>query len=307
MERFKCLTSKYLSKLGVSEQTLNEEQKYNLKENGYILIHKTDEEWLKLGIDIELISNVVDELIEKETWRGGRESHDYLTNKLKNGEHPEPGAQRLNHLLNKHECFRNLFTIPETLAAARYLIDSREEIALSQIILRMPLPGQGEQNWHVDWIPRRKESEPVRSVLSSLLLDNYTKENGTTRIVPGSHKKLCSPDEEGYFDQDHPDQVYIEAPRGTLLIYDINTWHRGGKNINGKKRRHININYRSRKIWQQVNFKKILPHDIKKDMSDAELFLLKARKEDKSRNEFLFKYRNHPFIKSICKIYWKYL
>ena len=76
------------------------------------------------------------------------------------------------------KCFRKIFTIPEVLAAARFLI--KDEICLSQLILRMPLPGKGEQPWHVDWIPRKKESDPIRSVLSSLLLDDYTKENGTT-------------------------------------------------------------------------------------------------------------------------------
>ena len=164
-----------------------------------------------------------------------KEAHDHISKKLNDGEHPEPGAQRLNHLLNKHECFRNLFTIPECLAAARHVIDNREEISVSQIILRMPLPGQGDQNWHVDWVPRRKMSDPVRSVLCSLLLDDFTKENGATRIVPGTHNKLYPPDEEGYYEGDHPEEVYIEAPRGTMLIYDINLWHRGSTNFNGKK------------------------------------------------------------------------
>ena len=302
-----CLTNKYISELGVTENTLSDNQKLELKENGYTLIHRSVKEWLKYGVDLNLISDVVDDLVEKESWRGGRESHDHVNHQLKEGEHPEPGAQRLNHLLSKHKCFRKLFTIPEALAAARYLIDSREEIALSQLILRMPLPGKGAQNWHVDWIPRRKESDPVRSVLSSLLLDDYTMENGTTRVVPGTHKKLCPPSEEGYFDQDHPGQVYIEAPKGTLFIYDINLWHRASRNLNGQKRRHININYRSRKIWQQVNFKNVLDDNFKKEMSEAELFLLKARKEDKPRNEFLFKYRNNPIIKKICNAYWNYL
>ena len=100
----------------------------------------------------------------------------------------------------------------------------------------MPLPGQGDQPWHIDWIPRRKPKDPVRSVLASLLLDDYTKENGTTRLVPGSHKYLKPPDEDGYFFQDHPNQIYVEAPRGSLLIYDINIWHREAKNLNGKKK-----------------------------------------------------------------------
>ena len=132
------------------------------------------------------------------------------------GQHPEPGAQRLNNLINKHKCFRKLITLPEVLCASKLLM--KNEFRLSQIILRMPFPGKGDQPWHIDWIPRRKSKDPIRSVLSSLLLDDFIKENGATRIVPGSHKSLKSPEEEDYIYQDHPNQKYIEAPRGSLLI-----------------------------------------------------------------------------------------
>ena len=66
---------------------------------------------------------------------------------------------------------------------------------------------------------------------------------------------LRQPSEDGYFFQNHPEEKYIIAPKGSLLIYDINLWHCGTKNKK-KKRRHLNINYRDRIIWQQINFKK---------------------------------------------------
>ena len=218
------------------------------------------------------------------------------------GQHPEPGAQRLNNLIGKHECFKKIFTIPEALIASDLLI--KNEICLSQLILRMPLPKKGAQPWHIDWMPRRKSSDPIRSVLTSLLLDDYTKENGTTRIVPGSHKFLKTPAEAGYTYQDHPNQKYIEAKKGSLFIYDINLWHCGTKNINGKKRRHLNINYRDRKIWQQINFKKDLDENYKNQLSKAESYLLKVREEDSDRNEWLFKNRNNFFVKKMMNFYW---
>ena len=42
-----------------------------------------------------------------------------------------------------------------------------------------------------------------------------------------------------------------------------------------KKRRHLNINYRDRKIWQQINFKKELPESFKEKLSEAKSYLLK--------------------------------
>ena len=290
-----------LKELNISESTLSEENKNDLLEKGYCLIFRNTNEWKSMGIDLDLISNVIDKLIEKEGWRGG---WDNIKEKMVEGKHPEEGAQRLNNLLSKHECFRKVFTIPEALAASKFLI--KKDIALSQLILRMPLPGKGDQPWHVDWIPRKKKTDPVRSILTSLLLDDYSIENGTTRVVPGSHKLLKQPSEDGYFFQDHPNQKYIEAPRGTLLIYDVNLWHRGSKCLNGKKRRHLNINYRDRKVCQQINFKKEMPEDFAEKLSEAEKYLLKIRKEDPERNDFLFKYRNNFLVKNYMNFIWSF-
>ena len=124
------------------------------------------------------------------------------------------------------------------------------------------------------------------------------------RQLPGSHKFLKAPSEEGYHFQDHPNQKYIEAPKGSLLIYDINLWHRGSTCLNGKKRRHLNINYRDRKIWQQINFKKELPDSLKEKFSVAEKYLLKIRDEDPDRNEWLFKHRNNFFVKKTMNLIW---
>ena len=293
-----------LSEIGVTAETLTEKQKDDLDKKGYILIHLTDNEWLDRGIDLDLVSNVTDQLIDTEGSMGGREAHDHAYYKLQKGEHPEVGAQRLNLLINKHPCFRKIFTIPESVCAAKYLI--KNDIALSQLILRMPFPGTGEQKWHIDWIPRKKKTDPIRSVLTSFYLDDITKENGATRIIPNTHRLLISPEEQGFGTEDHPDQIYMEAPRGSLLIYDINLWHCGSRNLNGKKRRILNINYRDRKIWQQINFKKDLIDSVRNKLSYAELYLLKARDEDKDRNEFLFKYRNNHIVKKISQILWSF-
>ncbi len=296
------LRKKALFDLSVTDNTLTDDQKNKLLNDGYCTVYISPKEWKeKRGIDLDLVSKVIDELIDKEGWRGG---WDHISHKMKEGKHPEEGAQRLNNLLNKHECFRKIFTIPEALAASDFLI--KNDFCLSQLILRMPLPGKGEQPWHIDWIPRRSEKDPIRSVLTSLLLDDFNIENGTTRVVPGSHKWFKTPAEGGYFYQDHPDQKYIIAPKGTMLIYDINLWHCGTKNVNGKKRRHLNINYRDRKIWQQIKFKKELSQTVKKDLIDSEKYLLKIRDEDPSRNEWMFKNRNNFFVKKLMNLYWNF-
>lgn len=295
-------TQEALKALSVKDDVLTQEQKFQIDKDGYCIILRTPSEWKESGIDLDLISKVINELIEKEGWRGG---WDHIKEKMVHGQHPEPGAQRLNNLLSKHPCFRKVFTIPESLAFSRMIIS--DEIALSQMILRMPLSGMGAQPWHIDWIPRRRKEDPVRSALTSLFLDDYTKENGTTRVVPGTHKFLGEPSDYGYKDEPHPNERYIEAPRGSLLLYDINLWHGGTNCSNGKPRRHININYRDRKIWQQINFKKDLPQKIIDQLSEAERYLLKVRPEDSNRKDWLFRHCDNWLIKRMSQAYWKYL
>lgn len=294
-------TAKTLSNLNINENTLKEFHKKDLLEKGYCLIHLTDNEWRERSIDLEIVSKVIDDLTLKEGWKGG---WDHRREDMQSGQHPEKGAQRLNNLIMKHEQFRKLITLPESLAASNMLM--KDEIALSQIISRMPFQGEGEQAWHIDWVPRKKFNDPIMSVLTFICLDDFNRENGATRVIPGSHKFLKAPDSENLYFQDHPDQVYIEAKKGTLFICDVNLWHAGSKNLNGKKRRYVNIAYRNRKIWQHLNYKKELTQDFIKSLSPEEAYLLKVRNEDSERNDWAYKNRNNFFVKKFYNILWSF-
>ena len=126
--------------LSIKGNELSDQHKTNLLNDGYTVIKISEKEWQERGIDINLISEVIDELIEKEGSSGG---WDHIKDERIEGQHPEPGAQRLNNLINKHKCFRKLITLPEVLCASKLLM--KNEFRLSQIILRMPFPGKGDQ------------------------------------------------------------------------------------------------------------------------------------------------------------------
>ena len=100
-------TEQALNDLSIKEDALSDSDKLKLQKDGYCTIYISPEEWKKRGVDIDLVSKVVDDLIVKEGWRGG---WDHISHKMKQGKHPEEGAQRLNNLLSKHECFRKTFT-----------------------------------------------------------------------------------------------------------------------------------------------------------------------------------------------------
>ena len=108
-------TKSTLANLNINENTLSQKHKNDLLENGYCLIHLTDQEWKKRSIDLNIVSETIDELINAEGWKGG---WDHIKGDIKKGQHPEKGAQRLNKLIVKHEQFKQLITLPEALAAS---------------------------------------------------------------------------------------------------------------------------------------------------------------------------------------------
>ncbi|MCP5348848.1 MAG: phytanoyl-CoA dioxygenase family protein [Pseudomonadales bacterium] len=72
------------------------------------------------------------------------------------------------------------------------------------------------------------------------VLDAMTMDNGATRIVPGSHRKFAIP--KGNYTQangTHPDEIYISASPGELLLLSAHLWHSGSKNKSGARRRVI--------------------------------------------------------------------
>jgi ectoine hydroxylase-related dioxygenase (phytanoyl-CoA dioxygenase family) len=56
-----------------------------------------------------------------------------------------------------------------------------------------------------------------------IMLDDFTKENGGTHYIPGSHKLRQRPDRQGGY----PYRV-LTGEAGTMAIFDSGLWHKGG-------------------------------------------------------------------------------
>ncbi|CAN5908461.1 hypothetical protein BH24BAC1_BH24BAC1_36740 [soil metagenome] len=98
------------------------------------------------------------------------------------------------------------------------------------------------------------------------LLDDFSRENGATRIVPGSHLKGSLPQDEL---EDpfapHPDEIVIEAPAGSVFIFNSHAWHGGTTNLTAAPRRAIHSYVCRIDQPQQVNQKRyILPETLKR-------------------------------------------
>jgi ectoine hydroxylase-related dioxygenase (phytanoyl-CoA dioxygenase family) len=102
---------------------------------------------------------------------------------------------------------------------------------------RNPLPSFGEQGLHSDARPRAR-GEP-NSVLTAIwMLDDFTDENGATRVVPRSHRLLGAvPKSWAQPGARHPDEIVVTGQSGSVLVMNGYLWHAGRRNQSRGPRR----------------------------------------------------------------------
>ncbi len=239
-----------LARLGVKEDTLSTEEKLFLDENGYLNLGKLlDDEQL------ELIRFTLQNLLNREGDNAGKELMDSPFIR-----HPkESGADRLGDLVNKGEVFDLFYTHPRVLAAIAHVIGPN--IKLSSLNYRAAKPGAGLQKLHADY-PEPVPSGDYRVCNSIWLLDDFSAANGATRIVPGTHKSQSLPDEvmEDPM-RPHPDEQIINAPAGSVVIFNSHTWHGGTTNQTDMPRRAIHSYFCRRDQPQQIHQQKYIKNE----------------------------------------------
>ena len=124
---------------------------------------------------------------------------------------------------------------PELLAVVGQLIN--ECFFISQVEGREPLEGGGHQKLHRDFSAQR----PGDTVIAIAYFDDYGFENGSTRIVPGSHR--LAPHEPPFNDDDESRSLQISGSAGDILVFDADLLHAGCLNPSGGRRRSILIGY----------------------------------------------------------------
>jgi ectoine hydroxylase-related dioxygenase (phytanoyl-CoA dioxygenase family) len=176
--------------------------------------------------------------------------------------HPkEEGVDRLADLVNKGEVFDIFYTHPKVLAAMEAVLGP--DYKLSSLNYRSAKPGMGLQKLHVDW--KNTIPDGKYKVCNSIwLLDDFTEKNGSTRIVPGTHKSNLLPDQAmDDPNQKHPDEVRIIAPAGTVFIFNSHVWHGGTLNETDKERRSIHSYFCSSDQPQQIDQRKYITQETR--------------------------------------------
>jgi len=270
----KSETKKIINSISKFTNFDNSNWKKELDENGFVLIRNS--KYMKKNLNVLIKKS--NELIEREGDKGGWEGKERY---FKNGKKFESGAQRLGGLVKKDKSFLGLITIPEILMSAYHVIKS--EIKICGLNLRNPIKGMGEQSIHFDGFPRIKTTEKFVGILAFIYLDDANIENGAMRLIPKTHKFLGWPDDHIEIEKKHKNEIRVEVKAGSILVANLNLWHAGAQNINGKPRKVIMLNIKNRKYDQLLNYKKYLGEKFINNLSEDQKYLLAVRKKDKDQ------------------------
>ena len=228
---------------------LTELEKRELDERGYVVLPDF------MGPELlAALRRRVDELYAEEGEHSGSEFKQ------------EPQARRLANLVNKGEIFGRMILTPEVLERVGYVLGT--EFKLSSLNARTGNPhSDTPQPLHADSgaVPDEKGYWVSNSVW---MLDDFTPQNGATRVVPGSHRSGKLPQEAlGDPAAPHPDELLLTGKAGTVAVMNAHTWHGATANRTDRPRRALHAFYTRWDKPQQQYQKKLLAPDVQQSLA----------------------------------------
>jgi ectoine hydroxylase-related dioxygenase (phytanoyl-CoA dioxygenase family) len=187
-------------------------ERQQLDAHGYVLL----ENFMDAALLAELRQRIL-ELFDEE---GDRAGHEFKT---------EEHARRLANLVDKGDVFRRAIVLPDLLAAVRQVLGP--DIKLSSLNARSADPRTDVgQPLHVDMgaLPDEKGYWVCNTVW---MLDDFTAENGATRLIPGSHTWGTRP--QDVLDDPmapHPAEMLLTGKAGSVAVMNAHMWHGGTAN-----------------------------------------------------------------------------
>jgi len=225
------------------------EERRHLDEHGYLV--------LESAIDAAFLAELRSRTLAVFDEEGDRAGHEFRT---------EEHAHRLANLVDKGAIFRRAIVLPRMLEAVRQVLGP--EIKLSSLNARSADPHtEVGQPLHVDMgaIPDNRGYWVCNTVW---MLDDFTLENGPTRMVPGSHKWKQRP-QDVVADPlaPHPDEIMLTGKAGTIAVMNAHLWHGGTANRTSKPRLAMHAFYCRRDKPQQQYQKKLLGEELQASLT----------------------------------------
>lgn len=251
-------TGRALASLGVSRDGLSSEERRQLDEEGFLPIPGalSPEETLALR-------SLFDAIVAAEGDRAGIEVSQ------------EEGAPRLANLVDKDPRFDLAWNHPRQLAAVAHVL-GWHEFKLCSLNGRAALLGHGQQSLHTDLEPPPAPGD-YQICNSIWMLDDFTEDNGPTRVVPGSHRWPRLPkDDLPDLRQPHPQEIHLDGSAGTCVVFNGHLWHGGTLNRSGAPRRALHGAFTRRHQPQETVQADYLRPETLRRLSPAQRYLLEV-------------------------------
>jgi ectoine hydroxylase-related dioxygenase (phytanoyl-CoA dioxygenase family) len=230
---------------------MTSEEKRQLDEAGYVVL----ENLMSAGL-LEQARCRIEELFEQEGDQAGAEF------KL------EPNSRRLANLVDKGEIFERIVETPRLLEAMEHVLGPRFKLSSFNVRSADPCNG-GAQPLHSD-SGAIADNEGYWVCNSVWMLDDFTAENGATRMVPGSHRWGITPQQAlADVEAPHPREVLLTGRAGTVGVMNAHMWHGGTVNRTATPRRAMHVYFTRWDKPQQQYQKRLLRPETQTRLSPA--------------------------------------
>tara|TARA_B100000676_G_scaffold240537_1_gene241517 strand:- start:8191 stop:9135 length:945 start_codon:yes stop_codon:yes gene_type:complete len=173
-------------------------------------------------------------------------------------------AKNVEGLVGKSDAAHQLIIHDTVLALCdRFLLPNCVRYQVNYTGIMHLEPGAQAQHVHrdADMYPFRHPSPPT--ILATMWAGtDFTKANGGTQVVPGSH--LWEHGRQAREDE----IVQAEMPAGSLLVYLGGVVHGGGSNVSNDKRTGISVQYSLGWLRQEENLHLGVPPDLARTLPD---------------------------------------
>ena len=152
-------------------------------------------------------------------------------------------------LTHEEQPFMQLAMNPKLIGVLKKLIIGKFVLNQQNGVINPPGETYNQGAWHRDLPYQHYISSSPLAVNALFCVDDFTIENGSTFVLPASHKATAFPSEK-YL---HRNAVQIVAEAGQYILLDCMLFHSGGFNRTAKERRAINHVYTIPYFKQQIN------------------------------------------------------
>jgi ectoine hydroxylase-related dioxygenase (phytanoyl-CoA dioxygenase family) len=185
----------------------------------------------------------------------------------------EEHAHRLANLVDKGDVFQRAIVFPDVIGCVRQVLGSGFKLSSLNARSADPHSSVG-QPLHVDMgaIADEKGYWVCNTVW---MLDDFTLENGATRMIPGSHRWGKRP-QDALVDPSarHPEEILLTGRAGSVAVMNAHMWHGGTANRTSAPRLAMHAFYCRNDKPQQQYQKRLLRPEVQASLpADVRLLL----------------------------------